>query len=295
VVALAEDKPERSVHPERSLHKDHALHHHRPPQPDAMMVNGSLFGLRGRLVDVPGYSGPLELLLKLIRKNEVDIYDIPIAMITDQYLVELESMERGNLTVAGDFLLMAATLLEIKSAMMLPRPALREDSGEEVDPRAELAQRLLEYQAFQELAEQLGRLEQQRRMLYSRPFMPSVYKEFGPARPPAPNLNLESLCESLKAMLERLSAEGEPITSIPREQIPLRLRIAEVLSDLKTAGAAGIPLEDLIRPQKGRLFIIVTFLALLELLRSGRIRVQDDRAHGTHRFWPTRGETPSHD
>ncbi|MDQ2731511.1 MAG: segregation/condensation protein A [Armatimonadota bacterium] len=246
---------------------------------------GEWAGLRGRSIELSGYSGPLDLLLKLIRKNEVDIYDIPIASITEQYLAEIGLMEKRDLVVAGDFLLLAATLLEIKSAMMLPRPPLPEGDEEGIDPRAELVQHLLEYQAFQVAAEEFGRLEAQRRMVYGRPFFAAVLQEYGPAPAPAPNLNLDALSRSLQRVLERLEEEGEPITSIPRQKMGLRLRIAGVLADLEGAGREGMRLEELVRPLEGKLFVIVTFLALLELLRSGRIMAQETDGGASHRFW----------
>jgi len=237
-------------------------------------------------VDFPAYAGPLDLLLKLIRRAEVDIYDIPIAAITEQYLSELEAMERRDLMVAGDFLLMAATLLEIKSAMMLPRPPSTDDGNDLSDPRAALVQHLLEYEAFQQVASALGDLERQQRLIYTRPFLPAALGEFGPIRPPVSNLNVEALTRSLQRMLDRLEADGDPITSLPREHLPLRIRIAEILADLSRAGARGAPLEALVHPHRGRLFMVVSFLALLELLRFGKIRVADEAA--SHRFHLTR-------
>ena len=238
-------------------------------------------------MDLPGYSGPLELLLKLIRKNEVDIYDIPISSITEQYLEEVQEIQRRDLVIAGDFVLMAATLLEIKSAMMLPRPVALDADDDAGDPRADLVQRLLEYQAVQAAAEELGQLEGQRRLVHCRPFVPAVMQQFGPFYPPAPNLSLAGLMRSLTAMLDRLAESEEQVTSVPRQTVSLRLRIAEVVADLTLAARTGLLFEELARPAEGRIFVIVTFLAILETLRSGRIVVRDC-PEGTYRFWLAR-------
>ena len=244
---------------------------------------GTWAGLRGRSVDLPAYNGPLDLLLKLIRKNEVDIYDIPIAAITEEYVAEIEVLERRDLAIAGDFLLMAATLIEIKSAMMLPRPPVL-GGEEDLDPRAELVERLLEYQAFRAAAVELGRLEGQRRLLFSRPFSPSAIRDYGARAPVASNLTITGLSRSLAALLKRLDDEGEPVTSIPRERISLRLRIAQVQAELLGSGNRGLLLEELARPSEGRLAVIVTFLAILELIRSGKVWVREALGGATHRI-----------
>ena len=250
---------------------------------DPFDTNSTLLGLRGRTVELPGYSGPLDLLLKLIRKNEVDIYDIPVASITDQYLKEIEEMEQQDVALAGDFVLMAATLLEIKTAMMLPAPPRVLEGDDPIDPRAELVQRLLEYQAFQAAAEEMVRLEARRRMLFGRPFAPESLTGYTPVRPAASNLKASVLQRSLNGVLERLLAASESVTSISRQQIPLRLRIAELMGELKAAGKTGLSLEELAQPALGRLFVIVTFLALLELMRAGRITARPVR--DGYRFW----------
>jgi segregation and condensation protein A len=259
----------------------------RPAQATQTQVGGGFPGLRGREVDLPGYCGPLELLLKLIRKNEVDIYDIPIATITEQYLQEIDAMEQQDLLIAGDFLLMAATLLEIKSAMMLPRPPMLDAENDTCDPRATLVERLLEYQAFRAAADEIARLEGERRLVFARPFQPSCLAEYGPFYPPVSNLTLDVLMRSLGALLRRLEAEGEPVTSIPRQAISLRLRALEILANLTLAAAAGLSLEALVQPCRGRLHVIVGFLAILELLKSGRIQVRDQPDGGQPWFWST--------
>jgi segregation and condensation protein A len=238
----------------------------------------------GQSVDLPIYSGPLDLLLKLVRQHEIDIYDIPIASITEQYLAELAAMENRNLLIAGDFLLMAATLLEIKSAMMLPAPPRLDGDADPADPRAGLALHLLEYQALQSLAQELGRLEAERRLVWNRPFNLSGLPE--PLPPPLANLRSETLCRSFQAILERLDRQGEPVTSVPREQISLRMTLAAVMAELGSAARRGLTLEEIVRVPEGRWVVIVRFLALLELLRAGRIRIQEEP--GGPRFWLTR-------
>lgn len=256
-------------------------------------ANSSLLGLRGRNIELPAYAGPLDLLLKLIRKNEVDIYDIPVASITEQYLAEIEAMEQRDILVAGDFLLMAATLLEIKSAMLLPAPPAAPGEDDGIDPRAELVQRLLEYQAFQSAAEEMARLEARRRMLFVRPFAPASLTGYVPLRPTAPNLKAGALQRSLQAVLERMLASSDSVTSVTRQQIPLQLRIAEVLGDLGAAGKTGLLLEELAPAADGKLLMIVTFLAILELLRAGRIEMRPVRDGSGYRFWVSAAKAAS--
>jgi len=205
------------------------------------------------------FEGPLDLLLHLIREHQLNILDIPIATITDEYLRYLALMQELDLEVAGDFLLMAATLIHIKSKMLLPPEEAAEGEGaEEEDPRAELVDRLLEYKKFKEAAQTLGVLEVEQALLHRR-------------GAPAIELTVEgplsvSLFELMRAFRDVLRRADVPA---PLEITPEELNVGQRIVHLLDRLAAESPLEftGLFAGSTRRAEIIVTFLALLELLR----------------------------
>jgi segregation and condensation protein A len=216
------------------------------------------------------FEGPLDLLLHLIRESKIDIYDIPIAEITAQYLEMLALMGALDLTVAGEFLVMAATLMEIKSRMLLPRPPAPpadEDEGE--DPRAELVQRLLEYEQYKKIANQFRRLEDEGRLRFTRMSTPDEAQSV-----PLAELRPDDLIGALRRMLASFAEAGPPVASLQRERINIRLRMRELWSLLQDC-LEPISFRDLFPdgPRPSRVEVIVTFLSMLELLRLGRIRV----------------------
>jgi segregation and condensation protein A len=229
-------------------------------------------------IRLPLFEGPLDLLLHLIRESRIDIYDIPIAAITTQYLEMLAVMEALDLAVAGDFLLLAATLMEIKSRMLLPRPpaAPAEESEEGEDPRAELVQRLLEYEQYKQAAEQFRRLEEEGRRRFTR-MAPTDETESVSLE----ELQPDDLLRALRRMLASFADASPPVTSLQRERINLRLRMREMWGRLQDA-EGPISFRDLFVEETRpiRLEVIVTFLAMLELLRLGRIVVVQSRALG---------------
>ena len=177
-------------------------------------------GKRGFMVQISykleHFEGPLDLLLHLIEKNKVNIYDIPIAEITNQYLEYVRNMEREDLNVVSEFLVMAATLLDIKARMLLPKEV--DEEGEEIDPRAELVQRLLEYKTYRLMADELARREDGAdRLLYKSPTIPPEVAKYEPP------VDLDSLLDGLTlAKLKRVF-----------EQVPKLLRIGSTLSSLR--------------------------------------------------------------
>jgi segregation and condensation protein A len=228
-------------------------------------------------VRLPVFEGPLDLLLHLIREAKIDIYDIPIAEVTAQYLEMLALMEALDLDVAGEFLVMAATLMEIKSRMLLPRPpkpSAEEDEGG--DPRLELVQRLLEYEQYKQAAEQFRALEEIGRRRFTREIEPEAEGSV-----PLEELRADDLLRALHRMLASFAEAGPPVASLQRERISLRLRMRELWGRLQDSSE---PLtfrslfHDEIRPS--RLEVIVTFMAVLELLRLGRILVRQPHPLG---------------
>jgi len=225
-------------------------------------------------IKLDSFEGPLDLLLHLIDKAEVDIYDIPVAEITEQYLATLETMQELQLDVASEFVVMAATLLSIKSKMLLPKkeehvfqPLLDMDV-EEVDPREELVQRLLEYKRYKLLAEQLREKEIGRSQVYTRPaedLTPYVREEENPVK----NVSLYDLVSALEKLVKRVK-EKEPITKVSRDEISIKDRMQEIRQLLR-AGGGMIRFFQLFSAKVTRTEIVTTFLALLELMKAKQI------------------------
>jgi len=207
------------------------------------------------------FEGPLDLLLHLIKRDEVDIYDIPISHITDQYLKYIELMRALDLDVAGEFLVMAATLMRIKAKMLLPLPAVGEEE-EEGDPREELVQRLIEYRQFKEAAIQLRTREDERRLLYERGMLPGD-DEAGPL-PLAP-ATLFDLLDALNRVLARVPVEVR--YEVEAEPFDIEDKIAHLGNLLSDHGS--FEFIDVLRRCRSRGEMIVTFIALLELVKLG--------------------------
>jgi segregation and condensation protein A len=225
------------------------------------------------------FEGPLDLLLHLIKKNEVDIYDIPIALVTQQYLDYLDLMHELNLDIAGEFLVMAATLIHIKSRMLLPRPdPSQEDPAE--DPREALIRRLLEHQKFKAAAELLHEREIQRSAQWGRPDE-RVADVVGDPPEPEVEVDLFSLMAAFRQVLER--ARQRPFVPLPPEQISIESRIAQLLERLSETAACGF--EDLFADVRARGGMIVTFLALLEMIRLKLVRVFQQSNFGPIRVY----------
>jgi segregation and condensation protein A len=209
------------------------------------------------------FEGPLDLLLHLIRRNQVDIYDIPIATITDQYLDYLSLMKALNLDVAGEFLLMAATLLQIKSKMLLP--SLPEEGEEEEDPRAELVNKLLEYEKYKEAAATLH----ERDILERDTFVPGKQVEES-EEGGLVEVGVFELIEALRDVLTRYSPETA--YDITLDRITIEERIAQILEAIKAEGK-GLLFTSLFSGASSKDDIIITFLALLELIKMRMIKV----------------------
>jgi len=214
-----------------------------------------------------GFEGPLDLLLHLIQKNELDIFNIPIALITGQYLEYLQLMKVLNLDIAGEYLLMASTLLHIKSRMLLPKFSEGEEEEEEEDPRAELIRRLLEYQKYKQVA-----LELEKRPLLDR----DVFIRLMPAEPEEAleeekvEVNLLELIEAFRKVLERVKPEG--VHEVVLELISVEDKIEEILFLLKRENRS-MAFHRLFPEQVSRRVVIVTLLAILELVKMKRIRI----------------------
>lgn len=221
------------------------------------------------------FEGPLDLLLHLIEKNKVDIYDIPIAEITQQYLDYVSQMEKEDLNIVSDFLVMAATLLDIKSRMLLP-VEVNED-GEEEDPRAELVARLLEYKRYKLMAQQLLDLEEHAAgVLFREPDIPAEvarYETLVDLDELLDGLTLAKLQRIFDSVMKRQKDKVDPIRSnfgtIKREPVSLEMRILDVLDFARKHRRFSF--RQMLERQGDKLEIVVTFLAVLELMKIGRI------------------------
>ena len=214
------------------------------------------------------FEGPLDLLLHLIEKNKVDIYDIPIVEITAQYLEYVRNMEREDLNLVSEFLVMAATLLDIKAKMLLPKEV--DEEGEEVDPRAELVARLLEYKRYKILAEELAdREENAAGHFYKASSLPPEVAKY---RPPT----------DFEQAMKRKEYKVDPIRSkfgtIHREPVSLEQKITSVMDYARKARRFSF--RQLLEKQTDKLEVVVTFLAILELMKIGKIHLTQEETFG---------------
>jgi segregation and condensation protein A len=213
-----------------------------------------------------GFEGPLDLLLHLIQKNELDIFNIPIALITEQYLEYLQLMKVLNLDIAGEYLLMASTLLHIKSKMLLPKSSEGEEEEAE-DPRAELVRRLLEYQKYKQAAEELDKRPLLDRDVFIRLMPADAEEEPGGERI---EVNLFELLDAFRKVLERV--EKEAFHEVILEPISVEDKIEEILTLLGRENRS-MAFHRLFPEQAPRRVIVVTLLAILELVKMKQIRI----------------------
>ena len=237
-------------------------------------------------VRLDNFEGPLDLLLHLIRKNEIDIYDIPIVLVTQQYIEYIELMKELDLDTAGEFLVMAATLIHIKARTLVPRPETGgEDPEEEEDPREALVRRLIEHQKFKAAAEllherqtvrsaQWGRADERLADLAGEPFEREL------------EVDLFGLLQAFQSVLKR--ARARPGVPLPAAEVSIETRTRQLMERLANAGSCGF--EDLFAGDAGRAELITTFLAVLEMIRLKLIRVFQSGSRGPIRVY--RRETP---
>ncbi|MFM5439722.1 ScpA family protein [Aeromonas enteropelogenes] len=206
------------------------------------------------------FEGPLDLLLYLIRRQQLDILNLPILQITAQYMEYVELMQGLNLELAAEYLLMAAWLAEIKSRLLLPKAPELEDDEEGEDPRVTLIRRLQEYERYKVGAERMDALPRVEREIFIAAALPP---DFGSLKPLAPDVSLVELALYMQSVVKR--ATHFEHHQIRREQIPTRVRMAEILAMLSLGQT--LRLEQVLRAEEGRMGVLVTFLALLELCK----------------------------
>lgn len=226
------------------------------------------------------FEGPLDLLLHLIDKNKIDIYDIPIVEITDQYMEYIHGMEKEDLGVMSEFMVMAATLIDIKCRMLLPREVNEE--GEEEDPRAELVARLLEYKTYKYMSYELkDRLDDAVGVFYKKASIPEEVLEYREPVDPQEllqGLTIEKLNSIYKSIIRRQENKIDPIRSkfgkIEKEEISLSDKMLQMKEFAATHRRFSF--RQLLTAQDSRVQVIVTFLSILELIKMGHIQVEQD-------------------
>ncbi|MDY7783996.1 ScpA family protein [Aeromonas caviae] len=206
------------------------------------------------------FEGPLDLLLYLIRRQQLDILNLPILQITAQYMEYVDLMQGLNLELAAEYLLMAAWLAEIKSRLLLPKAPELEDEEEGEDPRVTLIRRLQEYERYKLGAERVNALPRVEREIF---VAAAMAPDFGVLKPLAPDVSLVELALYMQSVVKR--ATHFEHHQIRREQIPTRVRMAEILAMLSLG--QSLRLEQVLRAEEGRMGVLVTFLALLELCK----------------------------
>jgi segregation and condensation protein A len=222
-------------------------------------------------VKIDAFEGPLDLLLHLINRYEIDIYDIPVAKITEQYMSYVHTMQRLELDIASEYLVMAATLLAIKSQMLLPNPELDEDELEyEEDPREELMKRLIEYRKFKEAAQSLKERELDTNQIFTRP--PTDFEQFKNSEAPIINngdVTIFDMIGALQKLFQRKEWQKPLETRVHRQEIPIQERMDQIMSYLANV-KGGVLFHELF-PSQHRSHIVATFLAILELMKKREI------------------------
>lgn len=235
------------------------------------------------LYKLESFEGPLDLLLHLIDKAEIDIQDISINEITDQYIAYLDAMQELELDVTSEFLVMAATLLSMKSRLLLPKPPVTDepwltvDDDEGLDPREELIRKLIEYRKFKSIAGQLRDKEWERSQVFTREPADLTPYQTDERVNPVEGLHVDDLIRAFRKAMRRLAGRNR-ITAIRRDEISVKDRINDIVLTLKTRSVEGrMMFSQLIGDNMDRQEIVVTFLALLELMKKGWVSCHQNR------------------
>ena len=223
-------------------------------------------------VKIDAFEGPLDLLLHLIKESKVDIWDIKIVDITEQYLNYIKSMEKLNLNIASEYLVMATELMEMKSKLLLPRTKLEEDEEEEEDPREKLIQKLIEYQKYKDMTKNFKELEENRHEFYTK--APESLKEYAPEGTIVnTDLSLDDLMKAFSKFLERKEHEKPLATTVTKKEISVEERRKSIRTILtKKKKVDFFELFDIITKE----YIVVTFLAVLEMARKQELVIYQE-------------------
>lgn len=229
-------------------------------------------------IKIDAFEGPMDLLLHLINRLEIDIYDIPMAEITDQYLGYIHTMQHLELDIASEYLVMAATLLAIKSKMLLPKhedePIFDEsDENAEVDPRDELVEKLLEYKKYKQAALEFKTLEEERSLMFTKPPIDlSEYIKEPEYEQQSLDVSLYDMLGALQKLLQRQKLQKPVYTKVTKQEISIEKRMADILLDLKSIQGRKTFYELFSEPVKAH--VVITFMALLELMKQNEVIVE---------------------
>lgn len=235
-------------------------------------------------IKIKQFEGPFDLLLFFIERDEIDIYDIPIAQITSDFLIYIKQLEDLNLNVASEFILMAANLMRIKAKMLIPRKEIDED-GNEIDPREELVERLLEYKRYKSVLDEIANLELERSLKFDRGGVASELKSL--ANKALVDIELESLTmfkllKAFQSVMERYENRSNIVKhEIVKYDYDVEGQSAYILDRIKLSEKSTF--IDIFKPLENRIHAIVTFLALLDLLNSQAIAIT--QGIGANNFW----------
>jgi segregation and condensation protein A len=235
-------------------------------------------------VELPAFQGPLDLLLHLIQQEKVDIYDIPVAKIADQFIEAVRQMEALDMEVTSEFLVLAAQLLHMKSRYLLPKPPKEVIEAVEADPRQELVERLLAYRAFKQAAEVFGVLQVASGQRYFRDVNAEEIRSQFLVEDPLTGVQFDELWQAFQRVIER-AEKGEEIRTVEPDEIPIEVMVSDVLRRV-ILHPRGLRFSQLIRGNT-RVEVIVSFLALLELLKSGKIRCEQSAPQHDIHVFPT--------
>lgn len=245
-------------------------------------------------IKLEAFEGPLDLLLHLIEKNKVNIYDIPIAEITEQYLIYVNQMDRQDLNIVSEFLVKAATLIDIKSRMLLPKEVNQE--GEEVDPRQELVERLLEYKKFKYIAEELKdrQIDAEKFLFRAEQIPKEVLKYEQPVdiEKLLSDITLKQLNAIFQSVMKRQNEKIDPVRSkfgkIEKDEVSLTEKISYV--EQFANSCKRFSFRALLNSQSSKMEVIVTFLAILELIKTSKIRVEQDKIFDDIQIYAKEGQ-----
>lgn len=221
-------------------------------------------------INLANFEGPLDLLLFFIRRDELDIYDIPISHITSEFMTYVDLMEQLDLEVAGDFILMASTLMQIKAKMLLPKEV--DEKGEEIDPRMDLVNALLEYIRYKEMSEELSLQEmEQRRIKYRGYYSEDAKKDPDELDSLLKNISIYDLIKAYKKAME--APKEDVMHQVERFNVTIEEQMKDVLN--KVVFGKELSFVELIKGMMEKLRIVVTFVALLELVKMGKIGLKE--------------------
>jgi len=234
-------------------------------------------------VVLPVFEGPLDLLLHLIDKNELDIYNIPVAFITSQYIEYMEAAKEIDLSLSSEFIVMAGTLLAIKARMLLPKRPPASEEEEDIDPRDELVEKLIEYRIYKKAAARLRELAKEEGLVYYREVNDKQLLELFPPPNPVGKLTVKDLTDTFIQLIRNLDKRQKSV-QLPKDEITLQQQANFIMNRLQNR-PQGVSFQSLMAGSNLRV-MVTTFLALLELIHKNKVWVRQPVMYGDIRIYP---------